>query len=340
MKRYALREFALLCAPLALIGASFWVVRALHPPPDPDALIRLGVTPAPVTQLSPSQFYFAWTAVATGGPKNDATLGYAQKLVATGHGHSRTILSDPPAAAPAKPTASVRWISPGLAKSQSYLTFNWSVPYRELPIWTERVQWQGEVVAIPRDAATRATSAGALPVATLQSWAQIKGAARAAKGFPVSVDAKQLAPLGKCEPGTISRFNAGLGADTCAKIDLRDLDHRVFKRLIAFDGTKQRELWRNGASEAKGVYASQETSNSEGRSVNLQLWKLRDVPAQWGEIVYLVDVVFDPNGSKSGEKSCDAREIARLTGAGWFHASCRLMVRAKGAIWSGRGGSS
>ena len=109
MKRFSLREFLFLCAPVAVVGAGFIAVRLLHPPRDPDAVIALSVTRDPnppdlSTPLEP-ELSFGWNAEARGGPQDEIQLLYSQKLVALGANRSQILFQQP-----ASPTTSnVGW---------------------------------------------------------------------------------------------------------------------------------------------------------------------------------------------------------------------------------------
>ena len=117
---------------------------------------------------------------------------------------------------------------------------------------------------------------------------------------------------------------------------MRDVERHAFERLVAFDGDTRRELWRPNSPDPFHVRINQQGDLGTDRWFDSQLFKLSQVPASWGEIVYLVDVVANPNSKKLGAttqhvtKTCDESEIARLKKAGWLFFSRRLIVRKSG----------
>ena len=337
MKRFSLREFAFLCAPVAVVGAGFVGVQLLHPPRDPDAVIALDLAIVPNSQMSlvNSQnlgFNFEWKAKAQGGPQDDIQLLYSQKLVALGNGRSQIVYQEP--ASPAVPRINGFSSSGSGSSGDAFreISQNIGIPHNALPTWTKRLEWRGDVVAVPLQSGVKNVSGVGLP-ATFATLARIKGAARASETFPVAFDVKKLGPLQKLQLETVSPTNAAKGADTCVTTQFREGKRRVYARLVAFDGTQKRQLWNDFSQLGERYWVAGQGTGFSSIWRDSQLFKLRDVPAQWGEIVYLVDAAFAPNpGNTIGDsQAVNAAEIARLKKAGWLVFSKRLTVRRAGA---------
>ena len=340
MKRFSPREFLFLCAPILLVGAGFIAVRLLHPPRDPDAVIALRVTrdPNPRRAWGSAQptFDFEWKARAQGGPSEQVQLLYTQKLVALGNGDGRSqvIFQDP--ASPATPNANNINSGGGGSFSRDFTeaSQNLSIPYEALPLWTKRVEWRGDFVAAPLQSNSGSVVATGLP-ATFTMLARIKGAARATKTFPVAFDARQINPIQSLALQTVNPSNAAKGADICVTTRFRDQQRRVHARLVAVNGGKNRLLWHKPETSDGTYLVNSEDSGYSSIWINSRLFKLRDVPAQWGEIVYIVDAVYNPDAANlnvAGDtRDCDAAEIERLKRAGWLHFSRRITVRKAGA---------
>ena len=119
-------------------------------------------------------------------------------------------------------------------------------------------------------------------------------------------------------------------ADTCVSARFRSNNKSISSRLVAFDGTKTRLLWSR-PGKYTGDYWVFERG---GGPTDEQFFKLRDVPASWGELIYIVDAAFDPIPSKTGGFTTTVvtpAEIERLKQAGWIGVSRRLTVRKAGA---------
>ena len=336
MKRFSPREFLFLCAPIFLVGAGWIGVRLLHPPRDPDAVIALSVTrdPNPRRAYVTEQptFDFEWKAKAQGGPQDDIQLLYSQKLVALGNGRSQVVFQEP--TSPATPNVNGINFSGGNVSGPALQEKdqNMSIPYGALPLWTKRVEWRGDFVAMPLQSGAKNASGVGLP-ATFATLARIQGAARASETFPVAFDIKKLSPLQKLQLETVSPTNADKGADTCVTTQFREGKRRACARLVAFDGTQKRQLWNDFSPISERYWVAGQGTGFDSIWRDSQLFKLRDVPTQWGEIVYLVDAAFDPNpGNTIGDsQAVNAAEIARLKKAGWLVFSKRLTVRKAGA---------
>ena len=336
MKRFSLREFLFLCAPVAVVGGGFTVLQVLHPPRDPDAVITLTLVKVSnstdlSTPLNP-KVNFGWKANAKGGPQNDIQLLYAQKLIAWGDGRSQVIYQQPASLTAPRFNISLGSVSDNAGEAQRDMGETKGVPYESLPIWTRRLEWRGDFVALPQEIGKNAPSGVGIP-ATFPTLARFKGAARVSKTFPVAFDAEKVAPLQVLELETVSPTNAGYGADVCVKTRLRTVQSRVSARIVAFDGKTTRQLWSNLHRTDNHYWITGETRTGSYVSSYSDFLKLRDVPAQWGELDYIVDAAFNP-ASASGNynsKPVAAAEIERLKKAGWFVFSKRLTLRKKGA---------
>ncbi len=341
MKRFSLREFLWLCAPIALVGAGIVAVRLLHPPRDPDAVIALSVTRnSNATNLSTpaaAELSFGWDAEAKGGPQDDIQLLYAQKLVALGKGRSQILFQEPLTPA----TSNVAGVSVnsgggGLGPALYTKSQNMSVPYQSLPIWTKRVEWRGDFVAVPLQPGSK-NGSGAGIAATFPILARIKGAARKSVSWPLRFDAGQLNAIRSLDWQIAAPDDAAWGADTWIRTRFLDTKRRICARLVAVDGGVVRPLWSNyeSAEVDNPLWISGQESGIGSTWTKDQIFKLRDVPAQWGEIVYLVDAAYDPaanNANTMGDtKGCDLAEIARLKQAGWLRFARRVTVRRAGA---------
>ena len=98
-----------------------------------------------------------------------------------------------------------------------------------------------------------------------------------------------------------------------------------------------RPLWNNyeNAGADSPLWITGQDSGIGSTWTKDQTFKLRDVPAQWGELIYLVDAAYNPNANNANTmgdtKDCDAAEIERLKKAGWLTFSRRVTVRRAGA---------
>ena len=338
MKRFSPREFLFLCAPILLVGAGFIAVRLLHPPRDPDAVIALRVTTDPnppnlSTPLAP-ELSFGWNAEAKGGPQDEIQLLYAQKLVALGDGRSQILFASPAMSNAAGISANGGGGGAGPAfqsKSQ-----NLGVPYDALPIWTKRVEWRGDFVAVPLNPGSKNISGVGNP-ATFPMLARIKGAARASQTFALRFDARQINPIQSLNSQIATPDDAEQGADTWIRTRFLDSQRRICARLVAIDNGVIHPLWSNfeNADVDNPLWINGQESGIGSTWTNDATFKLRDVPAQWGEIIYVVDAAYNPvanNANTMGDtKDCDAAEIARLKNVGWLTFSRRLTVRKAGA---------
>ena len=366
MKRFSPREFLWLCAPVALIGAAIAVVKVVNPQRDADAVIVLDVTNTfdekhrpnesqPILEMTSvgqrdglrpvltadgdaPTFSYSWTAIARGGPKDEIGIFYSQKLVARGEGHSRVIAQESNSNPPDYTDRGNQITLFPFGDDYSEITMSRTLRYEDLPLWTKQLEWHGDIVALPRDAGAIIKSQWVKPSA-FPALARVRGAARVTKTFPIALDLKKIQAIQALElqpplPSTIDR-----GADTSVTSQLRDDKRRVHARLIAVDGGQNRLLW-SGYESADSPYLVPVPLPKRGLPArNSQFFKLRDVPPQWGEIVYLVDAAYDPNAVRKNTPGrntagngnyCDAAEIERLKRAGWSVFSQRLTVRKKG----------
>ncbi len=336
MKRFSAREFLWLCAPVALVGAGFVIVQLLHPPRDADAVITLDVTSVP----NPKQLYvnssipgfsFGWEANAQGGPQDDIQLLYSQKLVALGHGRSQVVYQEPRLATAPNVNGFSASSSDDYGSAQRGTQQNMGMLYENLPIWTQQLEWRGDFVALPQKPGANAASGVGNP-ATFPTLARLKGAARATENFPVAFDATKAAPLQALKLEKVSPMIASYGADTGVTTRLRTSQNRVFARLIAFDGKTERQLWSNLNKNDDHYWITGQTETSPYTWSTSDFLKLRDVPAQWGELTYIVDAAFNPASASANydSKPVTAAEIERLKRAGWLVFSRRLTLRKAG----------
>ena len=324
-----------MCAPIALFAAGTWLVRVLNPPPDPNSEIELSVARDPNAQVSGgNQISFGWRAEATGGPSDKRSIIYAQSLVASSHGRSRVLYGLPPKTNTSYinvGNSSSSFNQPGSSQISQTLVFT----YDDLPVWTQKLRWQGNVVSAPQNSDAPG-QLGVAAVSALQQEAQIKGATRVVTQIDVPLDAQQLGAISELKLGKVNFDEAARGADTHITETMRDVERHAFERLVAFDGHTRRELWRPNHPDSFQVRIKQQGDSGSDRWEDSQLFKLHAVPASWGEIIYLVDVVANPNSKKLAgntrhvTKTCDAKEIARLKKTGWLHFSRRLVVRKNG----------
>lgn len=338
MKRFPLREFLFLCAPVAVIGAGFTGVQLLHPPRDPDAVIALELTSPPnprsVYTCSQPTFDFEWEASARGGPQDNIQLLYTQKLVALGNGDGRSQIIFQEPASPTAPNLNDLSFSGGVGSgpAQCDQSQGINIPYQALPIWTKRVEWRGDFVAVPMKPGAKNVSGIGIP-STFPTLARVKGSKCVAKIFPVRFDIEKLNPFQELELEDVSPTNASKGADTCVTTQFRDNQRRIYARLVAMDNGKVRQLWGNDNPVDALYWVVGQGSGGGDTWRGSQRFKLRDVPAQWGELVYIVDAAINPNSGNSigDNQSVDATEIERLKKAGWLIYSKHLTVRRAGA---------
>ena len=328
------REFWLMCAPIALFGAGICLMKILNPPSDPNAKIALTVERDISREMrTGQQLSLGWKAVARGGPSDDRHIGFSQTLIASGHGRSRVIFSDP--AKSQVPSLGISSSNSNFSqRDRSEISQTLYFRYDNLPVWTQKLHWRGEVVVVPQNSGTPGQPFGAAPPKVLQQWAQFKGATRVVKTISVPLDAKNLGAISELKLEKVNPANAKLGADTCVTTITRRVEPHAFARLIAFDGHTRRELWRRDGFDPHRLWKGNPGGGSDQWG-DSQLFKLRDVPADWGEITYLVDMVVDPDldpakAATGSATPCDASEIVRREKAGWLQFSRRLTVRKNG----------
>ncbi len=334
MKSFLPREFWLMCAPIALFGAATYLVKVLDPPPDPNAKIELSVTRNDIGVAAGQQLNFGWKAEAAGGPDYDRRIGFSQSLIAEGNGRTRVIFSKP-----AKLNAASINVGNGSSSfnegNRSQISQTLMFSYNDLPVWTQNLTWRGEVVGAPQQRDAPGNQMLPVPTTALRQWAQIKGATRVVKTISVPLDPQKLGAISALKLEKVNPANAKLGADTCVTTITRSVEPHAFTRLVAFDGRTRRELWRPYELDPHRLWKGNPGGGGADMWSDSQLFKLRDVPAAWGEILYLVDMVVDPDldpakANTGSATPCAASEIARLKKAGWLHYSRRLTVRKNG----------
>ena len=261
------------------------------------------------------------------GPTEGIQFGFSQQVMATGYGNSLIVYSEP-----LLPTKTLPWnatYGAGGRPNGAFCSGNLQLGSDELPVWVQKLEWQGDVVAVPRH-----SSFSALPTAprVLDSWAQTQGAAHIWKRFPILLNASKLNPIQKCALESVNAQNAASGADTCVTVQWKNAKRQVSRRLEAFDGKTRRVLWIENAAHRNRYWKSEQTQGFLPGAVanNSLLFRLRDVPASWGKITFFIDAIFDPRlNAGSGVTSCDAQTIQKLKSRGWIPFSRQLTVRAK-----------
>jgi hypothetical protein len=331
MKRVAVKEILLLCLPVLLVFLAIFATRVLFPGRDPNSQVVLNVTPDFTERVNglPKKFSFAWDATAHGGPEWNYRIGYRQRIVASGRGRSQVMLDGSKVTPGFDLMVFSTRLDNGASKS---LKQEITLPVEQLPVWAEKFAWQGDIVAAP--ASDRAAGNwGPVSPAELQALARTKGAARFTKSYPIPVSKSQLDPIRKCLIEPVNPHNAAAGADTCVTVRVINQSRKVFSRLIATDGKNARVLWWNGMEARTPYWITQQGTAQSPFAVwqTSELFQLKDVPASWGEISFLIDIVYDPKATGHAPSSnCDAATITKLKNGSWVHSSRRLILRKKG----------
>lgn len=308
------REFALVCAPIFIIGGLFgwsaWQKR------DRTPQIKLTVrTMAPTLKerrreqlplpFSPdSTLRFRWDATLQGGPLSNYHFGWNERITALTPRGSLVVWQIKNQTKNWQIDAvngTVNGIATKLRFSAGHNKNNLATHFHEyeidenaLPLDTRKLQWQDEIVAIPSDDANvwhQPCDAG-----LLRQWAKMPGAAhwKDTLDLPYSdaISGPVLMRSQKSEepnPGSVNEIKI--------EILLRQLNRRSFGRLVAFDGTNRRILWTS-IDEWNGhkYWRSWGSTGAPGRDGQTLAFDIGNVPATWGEIVFLNDVVFDVAG--------------------------------------------
>ena len=313
-KRSLARELALLCAPLLIVGGLFgwsaWQKRGRTPQIEMTVRSTVPTLQERNSQRLPLPFTpdfkskFRWDATLQGGPLSNYRFGWNEKIVAeTSRG--RVTIWQLKNAPKGWQTDAVSGYNNGnvteMRFTASHSSNNFATHFREyevdenaIPIDTQTLRWQGEMVAIPSDEA----DVWHQPVnaSTLQRWAEISGAAKWEGALDLLYDANISGPVllrqekrTEADPSSINELEI--------QILLRQINRRSFRRLIAFDGTARRVLWTDG-DEWNGhrYWTSWGTTGAPGRDGETLAFDVGKVPNAWGEVVFLDDVVFDIAG--------------------------------------------
>ncbi|RYG59272.1 hypothetical protein EON80_25910, partial [bacterium] len=325
MKRFVWKEILLLCAPIAIIGLGIPVLRAYKPGRATDAKVQLSVTSQQTQEDGKLAFY--WEASAKGGPESNFMFGYSQRITARGHGRSQILLDTLGNIGTSIWSPSIRQTATaGTESLREDMTF----PAEQLPIWTQKLEWQGDVVAAP-SARNVMGSWGPLNSLALKNLALTQGSTRVVKRATISLPGGKIEPIQQCLLEEVNPQNAMQGADTCVTVQMFDQSRRVCRRLVAFDGHCTRVLWTDGVDKNQPHLISDQQQGWTPIWRYSSLFKLKDVPSQWGEITFLVDTVYEPDGIRAdGTIECDLATIAKLKRLGWITSSRRLVVRKKG----------
>lgn len=324
MKRLPAREMILLCAPILLSAGAFFILR--RAPKDPNAKIALSLTSLPSTLNTKRNagIAFAWQAKAVGGPKYGYRFGYRQQIVAVTTKGETVVFAEP------RGNLVVNSSSMGSSNQtpgkDASISRDTRVDDEHVPLTTKRLEWRGEIVAVPLEEGVISAPAVA---AQLQKWATMTGAARVVKTFPIAFDARKNA-IKECLLEPVNTTNASKGSDTCITTEVRRAARRVCRRLVAFDGKTKRVLWDDNAGGRNSYWQSSQSTGSMGWERENVLFRLRDVPREWGEIVWLYDVVFVDGKPDHDNQNASLGTIDALERAGGLRLSRRLVVRAKG----------
>ncbi len=324
MKRLPLRELVLMCAPIALIGGvilfSLWRR-------SPNIALSLETWPSATFDPDGGEVQFAWQTKVRGGTKDSFRLGYHQRVVAVFQDKEKVIFSDAPGSSMLGNVTIGSGVSDWPPNTASLLMrLQWEGV--DIPLAAKRLEWRGEVVAVPREGSLMPTPSSA---AQLAKWAKMKGAARVVRTFPIKFDASKNA-IKECTLEPVNATNASKGADTCVTTEVRRQARRACRRLVAFDGKTTRILWNDKADGSNRFWKNQRFQTVAGWSREEILFRLRDVPHEWGEIVWLYDVVFLEDQPNLDEAATDVKTLEAHERAGGLHMSRRVVVRAKGQV--------
>lgn len=325
MKRFSLREFVLLSAPTALIvlaGVGSYVrqQRSL----TSKISLTLGLDKSRSVSLGKDQVSFAWEGRASRKWEGYYRVGYDERIVGFGPRGEQTL-----------------YLNPTTAKGGDWLRFSTTTsdfgpivfggrlqaPLESIPIGINRLEWRGVVVALTNQGETLIEP---VEKTNLDSWSRLPGAVTIRKTIPIKVPTGALEPIQECKLEKVNPSNAALGADTCITTRWRDNQRKYYVRLVAFDGKTHRTLPIEPSDSDASYYVTQEQGSIGSIWYSHLLLKLRDVPASWGTLTFLVDVVYDPSPTGTHGDACDASTIKKLKKQGWLHFSRRLTVRAQG----------
>ncbi len=300
------REMLLLCAPIALFAAgifgwSAWQKRERTPRiaisvqlQKPQPFRDLGNAFGPDETLR-----FEWSADLKGGPKSNYRFGWNERIVAISPLHKRTVvwsLSAPPPAWTTDAVSGSYSFGGAQVEANSASALNRCVHTRRfefdittLPLDTKRLEWRGEMVAIPFDSGEIYQTP--MTPAALQKWRQIPGAASWKGTLPLSFDSSALNPV-LIRSGKASEPMANAKNEIEVEILSRKGNRRAAHRLVAFDGRTRRVLWSD--KDRHNAYCpSIGLGGYPSRDGEIWNFEIGNIPAAWGEIAFECDTVFD-----------------------------------------------
>ncbi|HEX9998719.1 MAG TPA: hypothetical protein VGB45_16410 [Abditibacterium sp.] len=302
MKGHLGRELLLLSAPIVIIGGLFgwntWQTRFRTPS------IALSVQlqkPEPVRDLempfTPDEtLHFGWKADVKGGPKSNYRFGWNEQIIATSRFAKRTVVWKLNSAPPGWQTSGVGgYFSSGGAQVQfsSAQGLNRYIHSRRLslnttnilPLDTQKLEWRGEMVAVPSDEAQIWQSP--LPSAELAKWRKIPG----------SVSWKGVLSLGQNSPTfdpVLLRSQKAHNSKSGVEVEIlsKRVNRRSLRRLVTFDGKTRRELWTD--KDRFNSYCSGWGSGGYSKRDGEHLYfEIGAIPAAWGEVSLECETVFD-----------------------------------------------
>ncbi|MDQ3812395.1 MAG: hypothetical protein M3347_00420 [Armatimonadota bacterium] len=133
----------------------------------------------------------------------------------------------------------------------------------------------------------------------------------------------------------VNPFNAQSGADTCVTLEV--ITHNAppnmrwlhARRLVALKNGKRRVLWHDNTPGRVSPWLSQQGSHFADMQIENFLFKLRDVPTEYGEIIFAWDMLAQP-ARQNDTKWVSVAEIQRAAKGGGLRISKRLVVRRDG----------
>lgn len=140
----------------------------------------------------------------------------------------------------------------------------------------------------------------------------------------------------------VNPANARKGVDTCVTMvayernALSQVEWHYARRLVALRNGKAQLLWSDWGDETpagKGVWQGHSNSLSTGFHAFNILFKLKKVPPQAGDIIFVLDAVARPvaaNKSLSGGESVTPTVLDRMAKNGGLRLTRRLVLRGDG----------
>ena len=327
------REILWVCLPLFIVGGGVVIDKALHPPADPDAKIHLMVKQKQPLNQGQNSVWLGWKADVSDGPTLNFLPVYNQTIWAVGEGWKTQLFADPAHKGMPMPEISGGggWSPRGWNSAQRLTTEQEiRVPAAEIPLGTQKLEWQGQFAVAPNQERADWHSAAR---AKVKQVAQMPNAAQQNLAFSVALNPEQIIPIYDLKvrpvPGTKNQ-----------KVDvtyaLRDQDHAVCQTLTAFDGTKTRSLWNGQVSAAKpnAYWDGKNDSAIYEEKVVIYTFRfdLSRVPPN-EKVVFKIDAAYaTKNSAKSAgetEQNVSFSALENLEKQGWFRASSQIVVRSQ-----------